>query len=347
MPQPRLLQFCNVGQICGGTAACAWTITRSLPAWDHHIAFPGPATPETREVFQAACLWEQQPIKRDLVSAAQPDIVLLHNQPAERLRERLPAPTIQYLHSAIRPATADVTLCCSRWLATRLKLSQESVLWQAVPRPAPGPDSTATPRGQAGRLVVGRLCTPVAAKWPPQLVTWYAELASACPHVVWDFIGCPDELQRPLTEACRHSATFHPASWSARSRLWNWDVLLYHHPRIEESFGRTVAEAMRAGCIPVVDRQGGFVEQVTEGCGRLCSTTAEFISSLNALCDRAVRGRMSRLAQERAEREFSLDGFGRELLVRFDQAAARFRTGSVTAPAMRGSTASPRATRSA
>ncbi|WLD14510.1 glycosyltransferase family 4 protein [Planctellipticum variicoloris] len=348
MPRrPRLLQFCNVGQICGGTAACAWTVARSLPAWEHHVAFPGPVTPETRDAFRAACLWEQQPINRDLVAAVQPDIVLLHNQPAERLLERLPAPTIQYLHSILQPANADLTLCCSHWLAERLKLPRESVLWQAVPRPAPLIESAAASRGQAGRLIVGRLCTPAAAKWPRELIAWYAELATACPHVAWEFVGCPEELQRPLADACRQNVVFHPANWSARGRLRDWDVLLYHHPQLAESFGRTVAEAMRAGCIPVVDRQGGFVEQVTEGCGRLCTGTAEFIAALQALKDRAVRGRMSRQAQERAEREFSLERFSRELLARFDQAAARFRAGSVATPAAGTSTASPRAARSA
>lgn len=173
-----------------------------------------------------------------------------------------------------------------------------------------------------------------------------AEQQRLLPRPVFDRL-CPSALQQPLTDACRGRAVFHPAGWTARRYLCNWDALVYHHPQLEESFGRTVAEALRAGCLPIVDRQGGFVEQLAEGCGQLCGTTAEFIAALQGLWDRAVRGRMSQLAQLRGDREFSLARFGQALLMRFDQAAARRRAGSAAPQVAGGSAASPRASRSA
>lgn len=56
----RILQVCNVGQITGGTAACAWTITRALPWAQHTVAFLSPVSGDTREAFRPAQLvrWE-------------------------------------------------------------------------------------------------------------------------------------------------------------------------------------------------------------------------------------------------------------------------------------------------
>ena len=47
----RLLQVCNVGRIVGGTAACAWSITRAFPDLEHHVAFLSSITDETQRGF--------------------------------------------------------------------------------------------------------------------------------------------------------------------------------------------------------------------------------------------------------------------------------------------------------
>lgn len=340
MSSPRLLQVGNVGQICGGTAACAWTVTRALPDWEHHVLFPAPLRGETAEAFAQTRVWSRDGFDEAQLAALQPDVILLHNQTADTWRFSANAPTVQYLHSQIPPAAADVTVCCSRWLAQQTGRGLSDVLWQGVPRPLK-PDAR---RGRPGRLVVGRLCTPTTAKWPRELLACYAEWAAALPHVWWEFVGCPPELQSLLNVACRGQAEFHPAGWQARQRLWTWDVLLYHHPHMTESFGRTVAEASRAGCVPVVDRRGGFVEQVTEASGILCTNRGEFRQALRLLSDSAIRGRMSRQAQAAAEQRFSLARFARDLLATFAQAAA-LRAGNVRSAGI--SAASPRAIRSA
>ena len=91
-----------------------------------------------------------------------------------------------------------------------------------------------------------------------------------------------------------------------------WDALLYHNTRVTESFGRTVAESMRAGCIPVVDNRGGFAEQVHADCGFLCDDKDEFSAALDQLCDAGIRRRMSRAALADANERFSLARFGVE-----------------------------------
>lgn len=322
----HLLQVCNVGNICGGTAACAWTISRALGDWRHTVVFRSRPTPETLAAF-AHCRVETWPAGGPLpVPSIPPDVVLLHNLPA-RVGSAADAPvTVQYLHSRIDPAPADVTVACSRWLAAQHPQGWvDGVLYQPVPRP-PRPERSET-RALRERLVVGRLCTPTALKWPPALVPFYARLAQEHPQVEWEFVGCPPELAALLTTACQGRVRFHPAGWGARQRLWEWDALLYHHPTLTESFGRTAAEAMRAGCIPLVDDRGGFREQVTPRTGFLCGSVADFSRALETL--RCVRQRraLSRSGMTQAEGRFSLAPF-RERFRRLLIAAATVVGGS-------------------
>lgn len=307
----RLLQVCNVGNIVGGTAACAWSVTRGLPDWEHMVAFPGRPTDETERAFQPARLTVLRQVTPQAVRTLGADAVLLHNTSAARCPEPLPVPTVQYVHSRISPADADATLYCSEWLAAAHGVCGP-VLYQGVPRPLCG-DAVRDRRSLRDGMVVGRLCTPTARKWPVELVHWYGRLAQRFPDVRWEFVGCPAGLVEPLREACGHRADFLAAGWAARSHLWRWDALLYHHPSLAESFGRTAAEAMRAGCIPIVDRRGGFIEQVPAACGFLCSGEADFLEALEQLHDAGYRWRMSRACRAHADERFSLQRFGRSL----------------------------------
>lgn len=304
----HLLQVCNVGNICGGTAACAWTITRALIDWRHTVVFRSRPTPETRAAFRHCRIetWSAGTPLR--VERFQPDVVLLHNLAARAgLGGEAPL-TVQYLHSRIDPFPADVTVACSQWLAAQYPEGVVTgVLYQPVPRP-PLPDRTES-RALRDRLLIGRLCTPTAAKWPPVLVPFYARLAEEHPQVEWEFVGCPEELQSSLTTACRRRVRFHPAGWQARQRLWEWDALLYHHPTLTESFGRTAAEALRAGCIPIVDGRGGFREQVTPEVGFLCSSADDFSRALERLECVRLRRAMSRGGMAQAEGRFALTPF--------------------------------------
>ncbi|HUG89913.1 MAG TPA: glycosyltransferase [Planctomycetaceae bacterium] len=354
----KLLQVCNAGRITGGTAACAWTIARSLPGWRHTVAFLSRISDDTRQAFAPCEILQWPRVTAAAVAEVAPDVVLLHNTPKGRLDGPLPAVTVQYLHSRIDPAAADLVLYCSRWLAGQYGGDADRVCYQPVPRPvaAGGPpaavfgatvehsptDAPATapdrpagwqpaatagwqPAATAGdeRLlrtepVIGRLCTPTPRKWPPGLIPFYGRLAAQFPAVRWEFVGCPPALQPALAAACNGRAEFLPASWTARSRLWHWDALLYHHPHVTESFGRVAAEAMRAGCIPIVDARGGFCEQVVEGCGSLCGDADDFAAGLERLLAADSRLSMSRAARARADKRFSLARFAAEFLSRLE-----------------------------
>ncbi len=141
------------------------------------------------------------------------------------------------------------------------------------------------------------------------LVPFYARLSQEHPQVAWVFVGCPPELAASLMTACQERARFHPAGWGARQRLWEWDALLYHHPTLAESFGRTAAEALRAGCIPIVDDRGGFREQVTACTGFCCGSVADFSRALETLRRVPKRRAWSRRGMARAEARFSLAAF--------------------------------------
>lgn len=320
----HLLQVCNVGQILGGTAACAWSVTRSLPGFRHTVAVLSRVTDPTRAAFSSCDIVQWDHVTAGRVTETGADMVLLHNTSRSRCAGRLPVPTVQYLHSRITPADADRTICCSGWLAERFSIGLADVLYQGVPRP---PVPLGETRALREEPVIGRICTPTPRKWPPDLCGFYRKLSGEFPSVRWEFVGCPSGLQDRLREACGGAARFVPASWTARGRLWQWDALLYHNPSVTESFGRTVAEAMRAGCIPIVDDRGGFREQLTESCGWLCGNEQAFADAVEQLLLSVRRWRMSGTCRAQADARFSLARFGTDLIAQFRQAASRRSTG--------------------
>ena len=306
----HLLQVCNVGQIVGGTAACAWSVTRALPQLTHTVACLSRADAVTRQAFEPHRLLHWPRCTSEFIRQVNPDLVLLHNISAGPSSRWDGAYTMQYVHSAGRRLPADRTLYCSRWLAEQCRAPQSTVLWQGVPLPTR--PSTPQPRTD-GRLRIGRICTPTVRKWPDTLPAFYTYLASQHPHVDWEFVGCPIEMQPLLQSACSGRATFHPAGWLARSHVWHWDALLYHHPTLTESFGRTVAEAARAGCIPIVDARGGFPEQLEVLGGRGCRTRPEFADAIAELSDPMIRQRLSASIRLQSQEHFSLASFGARL----------------------------------
>lgn len=305
----RLLQVCNVGSITGGTAACAWSVTRSLPEWDHEVWFPGPISEETRRAFAPAAVATRSQIKAADTTAF--DLVMLHNTSPARV-EPLTVPTIAYRHSAAHIADADQVVACSHWLAKRT--GNQQVLWQGVPRPL---SHEANVRSVRDEIVIGRLCTPREGKWPTSVVDTTNAIARAVPLTQFEFVGCPASRQDALQKAANGRATFHPPAWLARNRMAEWDAMVYTNEHITESFGRTVAEAMRAGCIPVVDRRGGFVEQLDAGGGFLCETIDDVVEAVTNISDPFERLAMSRRAVEVGNDRFSLAAFRARLLKLF------------------------------
>jgi len=338
--RPRLLQVCNVGQIVGGTAACAWTVTRSLPGFEHLVVFPGAITPETRRGFEPAVCQTLSRVSTPFLRQHGVDVVLLHNTSPRRVQRELDVPSVQFLHSQIDPAPADVTVACSAWLQKRAGGRAEGVLTQAVSRPirprsasscsepprwgVPGQMDNSAARHAAHTLRVGRICTPTVAKWPLAALDLTARLAARYPCIAWEFVGCPVDQRAAYLQATGGRSVFWEASWNARSLFWSWDALLYHNPYLTESFGRTVAEALRAGCIPIVDDAGGFREQVAPETGFLCRNEQDFADALLSLKCLERRKQYSDRGRQWADRRFGLEPFSRNLVALLEEANRRF-----------------------
>ncbi len=307
----RILQVCNVGNICGGTAACAWSMTHALAGQDHVVLFLSSPTRETLNAFRHCEVRTEKAIDDSIVEAIAPDLIILHNTPQDRVRISSNVFTIQFQHSAGVRAVATKHVACSKWLADQLPGSPE-VLYQPVPIP-PQPDLSSH-RNLDDELIIGRICTPTLRKWPPQLIDFYNELSKQNESVTWEFVGTPPEMKDSFRAACRGRVVFLDAGVDARQHLWRWHAMLYHHPTLTESFGRTVAEAMRAGCIPIVDARGGFLEQVNhEGTGYLCRDVNDFSESVRAIRDCSVRAQISKNALTHASEQFSLSRFYSQL----------------------------------
>lgn len=307
----KLLQVCNVGNICGGTAACAWTITHALPEFDHTVHFLSPPTAETRRAFSHCNVQSSRRMNDHQLSALNSDVTIFHNTDPGRIEHQPRNFSIHYQHSVARWVQASKHVVCSKWLQGQIATATQ-VLYQPVPIP-PKSDSL-PPRNSQSPLTVGRFCTAIARKWPSGQIEFYASLAREFPEIIWEFVGAPKTLQDSLRLACRNQARFHPAGFLARQDLWRWDLLLYHNPQLTESFGRTCAEAMRTGCIPVVDRRGGFLEQVSHHeTGFLCESEHDFKTSLAILHDPSVRKNMALQAQQAANEKFSLQSFNQSL----------------------------------
>ncbi len=311
----RLLQICNVGQIVGGTAACAWTVCRALPECEHHVWFLSSIDAATRDAFAGCQLEKIADVNVTKITALKPDIVFLHNTSRQKivgdLRE-CRSLSINYLHSRIEPAEAARRVYCSEFLRNEYADPGGCILYQGVPLP-----EKRFGERTGEEIVVGRLCTPTIKKWPGELVNFYRDLSSRHPEISWEFVGAPARIKLCLEDALKGRCQFHEAGWEQRSQLWQWTALLHYQPGVTESFGRTVSEAMRCGCLPIVDRRGGFCEQVDASNGFLCDQLDEFHVALSKLANSVLANRLSEAAELVSNQRFSVQGFRERLLQLF------------------------------
>lgn len=294
---------------------------RALPDFQHTVVFRSSPTRETRKEFEACRgvkkLLHARLLTKEIIASSSPDLILLHNTGPAALESTAGYPTMQYVHSGTTSVVADRSVCCSTWLANQRKWPQQRVLLQSVPKPSGEQRAVRTHHEE--RLIVGRICTPTIAKWPLELISFYKDLAERFPAIQWEFVGCPPEQQDRYSVACQNRAVFHEAGWNARCHLTRWHVLLYHHPSMSESFGRTVAEARRAGCVPVVVNRGGFQEQISAKTGFLCNHADEYAQALHLLHDPQKWKVISEATEQEADEKFSFLAFRERLLDQFSQ----------------------------
>jgi glycosyltransferase involved in cell wall biosynthesis len=302
----HILQVCNVGNICGGTAACAWSVTHALADHQHTVVFLTRPTTETMQAFKHCQTIHKAMIDDSVLKKNAPDILILHNTTSNKIQGHGGFYSIQYHHSVGDRASATKHVACSKWLMKQTPQVQ-NLLYQPIPRPC---NEIQFNRELSDELIIGRLCTPILKKWPQALLPLYERLAGKFPEVSWEFVGTPEKLKAALLAACQGRCEFLSAGMDARHHFWRWQAMLYHHPTITESFGRTVAEAMRAGCIPIVDSRGGFLEQITHSeSGFLCENIETFEAAIQAILDRNQRRKMSQQAIAVSNERFSLEAF--------------------------------------
>jgi Glycosyl transferases group 1 len=314
----RLLQVAKRPEIAGGTIGCAWSICQALPDWSHSLfcCWAGEIPQRTRDAFAEHELTAVPVLTSEVLHRIAPDVILLHNVDDRALPPALlPAdvPAFYYCHGSydgrmdgsagLRAASRDV-FCVSSFLARQsaLKEGLEGALWyQPVPPPPAG-----APRPAPGPPVVGRLCNPRAENWTADVVEFYRQLARLSPGVRWELVGCPAERREALAEACG-DVVFHAAGLEARAHLHRWHAMLYHTP-VTHAYGRTLCEAQQAGCVPVADRRGGFIEQIEHGrTGYLCEAVDEFAAALAELSDPGRRRSCAAAAREAGAGRGSLD----------------------------------------
>lgn len=282
------MQFNNVGSLVGGTGACAFTVAQCFPEMTRAIYTFGSPSRELLEEckIEGIEVFSNKVSTEEAIEQFKPDFVILHNTNPGRIPEMDPRiPVIFYQHSNFSMARAsrdrsDVFFVCSRHLARQAGVDEKFVLYQPVPMP---PHRTAT---RDENPSIGRICTPKASKWKIEDFSGvYRHLAERFTSVRFDFVGAPQEVRPAITEILGDQAAFFNPSWEERWRLRAWHGMLYSSS-LEESYGRVVCEAQRAGCVPIVSRLGGFVEQINPCVtGALCASPEEYGDAVQMLLD--------------------------------------------------------------
>ena len=266
----RILHVTNVASVTGGTLNCALSMVKSFPECQCTVfSFSGKFSPEDQSLFPKGTVLRNG-LNLNEMRGQHFDLVIYHNTPATRMPNAdLANYSVYYFHSAYSgPRTAaercDLQLCVSQHLANQLGMDATTVLHQPVHLPA----YTKGPEDQ--KFCIGRICTPTPTKWHiPDVIPPVAALLDALGDKVrFEFVGATAGAREAL-EALGGDTTFIPASHEARSRMHHWQAMLYLS-QVTESFGRTVREAQRCGCWPIVSKRGGFIEQIKDtGAGTL------------------------------------------------------------------------------
>jgi glycosyltransferase involved in cell wall biosynthesis len=294
----KLLQVNNLASICGGTTQCSLSITKSLQDFDHAVHFfSGRNGAAIQGAFEGVERSFGSNLSHETLAKIAPDVVIFHNTGEVRMPTFLPGDpvTVYYQHSAALACRSprrrcDIALGVSKHLCHQSGLGSEWMLYQPIHMDGK--------REIRDRLTIGRLCTPVPNKWNAERCgKLYRLLSRRHPEVKWEFVGCPDHVREVIIDAVKgFDCEFFPASPAARGKLYEWDAMLYDS-EIEESYGRTVCEAQMAGCIPIVTRRGGFIEQINHGAdGFLCRDDAEFVWAVKQLYDTDTLSEVSECA---------------------------------------------------
>ena len=265
----KFLWVNNVPSIVGGTLNCTHSMCKALPNHDHMVlSLQGEFRSAEKEAFAGVAQLTTRWVDAD--------VVVFQNSPMNEVVHSGANHSVYYYHSEHRSPIAsrftDHQFFVSDYLKNKLSLPGE-VLYQPVTRPKE--------RFQRHKkdVVIGRLCTPTKEKWVLDEFLPHLVACKGIPGVWFDLVGCPEAIKSTVQTSLDHKVSFFPCSFSARSLLHTWDCLVYTASQ-HETFGRTVREAQRCGCVPVVSNHSGLAEQVRDGHGFAVSSPQDVYNAV-------------------------------------------------------------------
>lgn len=293
----KFLHINNVTSLTGGTARFTHDVTKCFPDCLHTVySLSGSWSQSDRDAFGSNC---------ELITGSNPtqyardnphDVLVFNNTradllPSQRIGQSL---SVYVAHSATESArqAANRTqkqFVVSEWLKQKLKVDYP-VLYQPIQKP--NRLSIQTPENEPfrvwydkqieyGHTIIGRICTPSARKW--KLSDWTDVFTAVDDDnrylKSFHFVGATGEAIDWVCDNIKSPVFVSNASPDARGFMPYWDVLL-NPTTIPESYGRVINESRRVGCVPVVSRIAGFIEQIDDTIdGRLCDTAEQFVEA--------------------------------------------------------------------
>lgn len=267
----KFLWVNNVPSILGGTLNCTHSMCKALPNHDHMVlSLQGEFRSAEREAFKDVATLVTEREDADVVVFQNNPIALVGSFGNVRRKSRL----VYYHHSAhgASPLLTDHQFFVSDYLKSKVGLPGE-VLYQPVTRP-----KERFQRHKKG-VVIGRLCTPTKEKWVLDEFLPHLVACKNIPGVWFDLVGCPEAIKSTVQTSLDHKVSFFPCSFSARSLFHTWGCMVYTASQ-HETFGRTVREAQRCGCVPIVSNHSGLAEQVRDGHGFAVSSPQDVYNAV-------------------------------------------------------------------
>lgn len=273
----RFLWVNNLAALTGGTFQCTLSMIKSLPDCQHNVLALSGSIEGMQPYFGDNVRLQVGKKIREYIEFCRPDVVVYQNTSANEIPNSNPinCRTVYYLHSPHGGAKTalgrcDVSFIVSDYLATKVGADSNLVLHQPVHIPT-NPDKLTRP---VDNFVLGRICTPKPSKWKTESVLEPLQSFNRDCECEWlnnftlHFVGATDQAKQQIGSFFETEWTkpkpkiIHTeASVEARALYHSWHCLVYS-TEIEETYGRTVKEAQRCGCYPVVSHIGGFVEQI-------------------------------------------------------------------------------------
>ena len=312
MKRPRITHVMRA-PVVGGSELETLAITTALPEFEHRVIFPARFAalgPSIRDRFRvpiepvADLGASLDRIEADVVHLQFPflrvDVPVGHDSVLEL--ERLPrATTVFTVHAAVNvPVLPDLhyvfhTEGLAARFADRLAAEQRTVCASLVPVPAIPPARRA--RETIRILWVSR---NEDAKFHPAIAAIVAAVLAADPRVHFRFVGECEHARPP--EHARVSVIPCPAP-DLGAEYADADLFWYFPHPLEETWCRTVTEAMACGLPCVVAAHGAMADQVRDGVhGRIAADPEACVRALLELSrlDPAARGRLGQAAREAA-----------------------------------------------